>query len=51
VFDLGASWLRETMGEGEVGTRSVGSNGEVGTGSVGSIGSEEFGLPSGAMEK
>ena len=40
MFDLGALWLRETMGEGEVGTRSVGS-----------IGSEEFGLPSGAMEK
>ncbi|KAG6754236.1 hypothetical protein POTOM_042256 [Populus tomentosa] len=28
VFDLGALWLRETMGEGEVGTGSAGSNGE-----------------------
>lgn len=40
MFDLGALWLRETMGEREVGTGSAGSNG-----------SEELGLPSGAMEK
>lgn len=40
VWSFGALWLRETMGEGEVGTGSAGSNG-----------SEELGLPSGAMEK